>query len=193
MSAFVPVPSPHRDAPRDSPSGAEPLLSRDFDALCEGERFRSPGRTITEADLVGFAALTGDRHPQHTDAEWARSSRFGERVAHGMLVLSYAVGLVPFDPERVVALRRVRDAVFKRPVPVGETIHVEGRLEGLRAIDPGHGLTVWSWRIATPAGAAVARATVEAVWRREPTPPERRDAAEPRCAVEDVGCAGLPL
>ncbi len=43
----------------------------------------SRGRTITEADVVQFAALTGDLHPQHTDAAWAASSRFGERVAHG--------------------------------------------------------------------------------------------------------------
>ena len=45
----------------------------------------SRGRTITEADVVQFAALTGDLHPQHTDAAWAAESRFGERVAHGML------------------------------------------------------------------------------------------------------------
>ena len=56
------------------------------------------GRTITEADLVSFAALTGDWHPQHADAEWADAGRFGERVAHGMLVLSYAVGLVRVRP-----------------------------------------------------------------------------------------------
>ena len=56
------------------------------------------GRTITEADVVSFAALTGDWHPQHADAEWASQGRFGERVAHGMLVLSYALGLMPLRP-----------------------------------------------------------------------------------------------
>ena len=71
-----------------------------------------------------FAELTGDTHPQHTDAEWARDSLFGEQIAHGLLVLSAAAGLVPFDPDRVVALRKVSDAVFKAPVKIGDTVHV---------------------------------------------------------------------
>ena len=103
-------------------------FAQEFDALEGGERFVTQGRTITESDLVSFAALTGDFHPQHVDASWAASSRFGERIAHGMLVLSYAIGLLPIDPERVVALRRVSDVVFKHPVYIGDTIHVEGEL-----------------------------------------------------------------
>lgn len=107
----------------------------DFDALKGDERFVTRGRTITEADIVQFAALTGDMHPQHTDASWAAESRFGERIAHGMLVMSYAIGLVPLDPERVVALRRVADLVFKHPVYIGDTIHVDGRIEKLKLVD----------------------------------------------------------
>src|ERR671927_1519986 len=102
------------------------LFSSGFDELTEGARFTTRGRTVSEADVVAFAGLTGDYHPQHTDAEWSAQGPFGERIAHGMLVLSYAAGLVPFDPERVVALRRVGDAVFKAPVRLGDTIHVEG-------------------------------------------------------------------
>ena len=56
--------------------------------------------------------------------------RFGERVAHGMLVLSYAVGLMPFDPERVVALRGLESVTFKRPVRIGDTIRVRSRVDG---------------------------------------------------------------
>jgi 3-hydroxybutyryl-CoA dehydratase len=98
------------------PSAMQPSpLALDFDGLKPGQRFTTRARTITESDVVAFATLTGDLHPQHVDADWAAASRFGERVAHGMLVLSYAVGLVPLDPDRVVALRRVREAVFKRP------------------------------------------------------------------------------
>lgn len=91
-------------------------------------KFTSRARTVTEADVVAFAGLTGDFHPQHVDAEWAAESVFGERIAHGLLVLGLAAGLAPLDPERVVALRRVRDVVFKRPVRLGDTIHVEGEL-----------------------------------------------------------------
>ena len=140
----------------------------DFDALEGGERFVTRGRTITEADIVQFAALTGDMHPQHTDASWAAESRFGERIAHGMLVMSYAIGLVPLDPERVVALRRVSDVVFKHPVYIGDTIHVDGRIETLRPVDEQHGLVDAQWRIVTQRGRTAARARVELLWRRSP-------------------------
>ena len=140
----------------------------DFDALQGGERFVTRGRTITEADIVQFAAMSGDMHPQHTDAAWAAESRFGERIAHGMLVMSYAVGLVPLDPERVVALRRVSDVVFKHPVYIGDTIHVDGRIESLKPVDEAHGLVEALWKIVTQRGRTVARARVELLWRRSP-------------------------
>jgi 3-hydroxybutyryl-CoA dehydratase len=143
-------------------------LSLDFDALQGGERFVTRGRTITEADIVQFAALTGDMHPQHTDAAWAAESRFGERIAHGMLVVSYAVGLVPLDPERVVALRRISDVVFKHPAYIGDTIHVDGRIESLKPVDDQHGLVEALWKIVTQRGRTVARARVEMLWRRTP-------------------------
>src|SRR2546423_13546450 len=90
------------------------MFDRDCDGLAVGDRFLTGGRTVTEADVVSFACLTGDMHPQHTDRAWAAGSLFGERVAHGMLVASFALGMLPFDPERVIALRRVRGAGFER-------------------------------------------------------------------------------
>jgi acyl dehydratase len=145
-------------------------LARDFDRLELGARFRSRGRTITEADLVAFAALSGDSHPVHTDAEWAAASEFGERIAHGMLVLSYSVGLVPFDPERVLALRGFERVVFKRPVRIGDTIRVEGELEAKRELDGATGLAEFGWRIRNQRGDAVALAKARVVWRRAPQP-----------------------
>jgi acyl dehydratase len=129
--------------------------------------FRSRGRTITEADVVAFSSLTGDWHPQHTDATWAADSAFGERIAHGMLIVSFAVGLVDFDPERVVALRRLRDVVFKRPVRLGDTIHVEGSVADSRPIDEETTLLTWSWRIVNQDDDLVCRALVEALWREQ--------------------------
>src|SRR5205085_10637029 len=123
------------------------MFQLDFEELEPGAAFVTRGRTITEADVVAFATLTGDLHPQHVDAAWAAESRFGRRIAHGMLVMSYAVGLVPLDPDRVVALRRVRDAVFKRPVAIGDTIHVEGEVERLVPLDDELGLAVLAWRV----------------------------------------------
>jgi 3-hydroxybutyryl-CoA dehydratase len=142
-----------------------------LDRAAVGARAVSRGRTVTEADVVGFAALTGDLHPQHVDAAWAAGSRFGERVAHGMLLLSYAVGLVEFDPERVVALRRVGDAVFKRPVALGDTIHVESEVVSVAPLGDGHSLVGCRWRVLNQDGRVVARATVELVWRDDDSAP----------------------
>ena len=144
------------------------VLTRYFDALEPGASFTSRGRTITEADLVGFSGLTGDWHPQHADEVWAASSPFGERIAHGMLLISYAAGLVRFDPERVVALRRLSDVVFKRPVRIGDTIQVEGRVQACRPLDDETGLVTWRWTVRTTRGEAAVRATVEVLWRRSP-------------------------
>jgi acyl dehydratase len=155
------------------------VLASHFEEIEPGDRFVTPGRTVTEADVVGFAALTGDSHPQHTDAEWAAAGRFGERIAHGLLVLSYAAGLVPFDPERVVALRRVGDAVFKAPVRIGDTIHVEGSVEDKRELDEGHGLVTCRWRVLNQRGKLVLRASVDAVWRREPAAAPEPATREP--------------
>jgi 3-hydroxybutyryl-CoA dehydratase len=129
------------------------------------EPFTSRARTITEADVVAFASLTGDFHPQHSDAVWAADSAFGERIAHGMLIVSYAVGLVAFDPERVVALRRLRDVVFKRPVRLGDTIHVEGSEAERRPVDDEMALVTWNWRIVNQDGELVCRVAVEALVR----------------------------
>jgi acyl dehydratase len=127
--------------------------------------FTSRGRTVTEADVVAFAGLTGDWHPQHSDATWAAQSAFGERIAHGMLIVSYAVGLVAFDPERVVALRRLRDVVFKRPVRLGDTIRVEGTEADRRQVDDDTALVTWNWRILNQDDELVCRVAIEALCR----------------------------
>ena len=72
----------------------------------------SSGRTVTEYDVVSFASLTGDWHPQHADAAWAAESPFGRRIAHGMLVISYALGLLPIDPRVVMAPRLIDGATL---------------------------------------------------------------------------------
>jgi 3-hydroxybutyryl-CoA dehydratase len=146
------------------------VFSRDFDALAVGQRFVTPARQVCEADIEAFAALTGDAHPQHVDAAWAAGSRFGEQIAHGLLVLSFASGLMPFDPARVVALRRVGDAVFKAPVRIGDSVHVEGQIVGLRSVDADNGLVECRWRVLNQDGKLVVRASVELVWRKVGVP-----------------------
>ena len=147
-------------------SVAASLFNCGFQELRVGDRFTTDARGVTERDIHDFAALTGDSHPQHVDPEWAAGSRFGEQIAHGLLVLSFAAGSMPFDPERVVALRRVGDAVFKQPVLIGDTVHVEGEVVSVRPIDDENGLVECRWRVLNQHGRLVLRASVELVWRR---------------------------
>jgi 3-hydroxybutyryl-CoA dehydratase len=162
------------------------IFSRSFDDLAPGQRFSTRGRTVTEADVVGFAGLTGDFHPQHVDAAWSESSAFGERIAHGLLVLSLAAGLVPFDPDRVIALRRVRDVVFKRPVRFGDTVTVEGELKSLTELDAGSGLVAVGLTVCGAGGRTVARATVEVLWARDGQP-----VADETTAADALTCVPL--
>ena len=98
-----------------------------FEEFEIGATMRTRGRTITEADLVGFAALTGDFNPMHTDSEYSRDSFMGQRVAHGMLTISYAVGQAYQLGilERTVLGFRGLDMKFSSPVYIGDTIHAE--------------------------------------------------------------------
>jgi acyl dehydratase len=156
-----------------------------FDDLAVGQAFSTPPRAVSQEDVDAFAALSGDHHPQHVDAEWAQESPFGERIAHGMLVISFAAGLVPFDPDRVMALRRVGDCVFKRPVRFGDTVHVSGKVTEIKPIDDTAGLVTPAWTVANQDGQAVCRARVEVLWRRDGEP-----AGEPG---DDGGFIPIPL
>ena len=101
-----------------------------------GMSFRSPGRTITDADIVAFAGLTGDYSELHTSDVYAKSSQFGRRVAHGMLGLAYAHGLMwPRTGElreTAVAFLGIADWRFVGPIFIGDTIFVNYRLAELR-------------------------------------------------------------
>jgi acyl dehydratase len=87
-----------------------------------------------------------------------------------MLVLSYTVGLVEFDPSRVLALRRVADAVFKRPVRLGDTIRVRGSVESCAPVSDAAGLVTLGMRVVNQRDELVMRARVEVVWRRDAAP-----------------------
>lgn len=113
-----------------------PRLGYRYDDLFVGMRFRSPGRTITDADLVGFAGLTGDYSELHTSDVYAQSSQFGRRVAHGMLGLAYAHGLMWARTgelrETAIAFLGIDAWRFVGPVFVGDTIFVDYELAKLR-------------------------------------------------------------
>jgi 3-hydroxybutyryl-CoA dehydratase len=87
----------------------------------------SRGRTITEADIVNFAGLSGDFVELHMNEEYARQGPFGKRIAHGALIFSISTGLMvqmTSNQEAIVAFRGVDQLRFVAPVFIGDTIHV---------------------------------------------------------------------
>ncbi|MEA2935417.1 MAG: hypothetical protein QOD74_2063, partial [Variibacter sp.] len=98
-----------------------------FEDFAIGDAFRSPARTITEADLVLFAGLTGDHNAAHTDEVYAQGTAIGRRILHGVAGLSYAVGLeqrcgIKEGGGALLVLGLTWD--YKLPIFVGDTIHV---------------------------------------------------------------------
>lgn len=134
-----------------------------FDKVEVGRKFTTKARTITEADVVQFAALTGDWHPAHSDAVYAEQNMFGKRVAHGMLCVAYSIGLVQND--YVVALRRMKNITFKRPVFIGDTIRVHGQVIGKRPISDEVGMVMGQWRIVNQDEELICKMVLEALWR----------------------------
>jgi 3-hydroxybutyryl-CoA dehydratase len=106
------------------------LLSRTgmyFEEFDVGQTATSVGRTVTEADVVAFAALSGDWNSMHTDAEYAAHHPFGQRVAHGLLLVSIASGLIMrlgFLEETALAFREIDGWKFSVPVFIGDTVRV---------------------------------------------------------------------
>ncbi len=120
-----------------------------YEDLEVGTNFYSARRTITEADVVNFAGLSGDYNPLHTDAVQARDSVFGERVAHGLLGLVISSGLFT-RTELNSKLRKSSIALlgvnwkFMKPLRFGDTIHLEIEVLSKRKTSkPGRGVVVF--------------------------------------------------
>jgi acyl dehydratase len=120
------------------------IEARFFEDYAVGEARQTLGRTISEADIVIHAGQTGDFYPHHMDAEWSKTQPFGQRIAHGTLIFSVAVGLTAgaVNPEAFsYGYDRVR---FLRPVFIGDTITVTVTIKEKRESpkSPAHGIVV---------------------------------------------------
>jgi 3-hydroxybutyryl-CoA dehydratase len=107
-----------------------------FEEFTEGLGIETRGRTITEADITNFAGVSGDFNPMHTNAEFARATPFGARVAHGALGFSIATGLayqLGFLEGTIIAFTGM-DWKFKAPIFIGDTIRVKMTVTKRRAI-----------------------------------------------------------
>lgn len=108
-----------------------------FEEYEVGQTIKSSGRTITEADIVAFAGLTGDWNPLHTDAVFAAQHPLGQRVAHGVLALSIAVALAArmgFLEETLLAFREIGSWKFSLPLFIGDTIHMRAEVTRIHPV-----------------------------------------------------------
>ncbi|PJF21471.1 MAG: dehydratase [Phototrophicales bacterium] len=133
-----------------------------FEEFEIGQTMKTRGRTITESDIVQFGALTGDFNPMHFDAEYMKSHMIGQRIAHGMLTISYAVGQayqLGFLEGTVLAFRAI-DMKFSQPVFIGDTIHVEIKVAETKPAERlGGGIVTFDVRIVNQDGKAVQKGT----------------------------------
>ena len=97
-----------------------------FEEFSVGQKFNTVGRTVSEGDIFNFAGLTGDFNQIHTDAAFAAKTQFGQRIAHGLLGLSIATGLIMRTgllEGTVLAFREIQEWKFVKPTFIGDTVH----------------------------------------------------------------------
>ena len=119
-----------------------------YEDLNVGDEFVSPARTITETDIVAFAGISGDYNPLHTDAERAKTTIFGARIAHGLLGVAIASGLASrikeLHDDKYVAFLGLKWE-FRKPVFIGDTLRlVENVAQKRETKRPDAGLVVFT-------------------------------------------------
>jgi acyl dehydratase len=135
-----------------------------------GDKWVTACRTITEADVITFAGMTADYNPLHTDEPWCKSnSKFGTRIAHGMLVSSIALGLWCRtglgDGTAIAAMGCSWE--YLAPVLIGDTIHVEVEVTEMKqsTSKPEQGIQVLGYTVLNQNGEVVQKATFKAMKR----------------------------
>lgn len=119
-----------------------------FDDIVVGRTWVSPRRTVTEADVVQFATMTGDFNPLHVDYEFASKSHYRQPIAHGLLGLSWVAGLGSYFPSvNTLAFTAVRNWEFSRPLYFGDTVYVETTCLDKVASGRRAGKVVWTRKL----------------------------------------------
>ena len=120
-----------------------------FDDVEVGQEWESLGRTVTQADIVNFAGLSGDFNPIHIDHAFAETTPFRQPIAHGLLVFSIGSGLgLMFPPMRTLAFLSIQEWHFREPVFIGDTIRVKAAVVGKEERARGRrGVVTWQRQI----------------------------------------------
>ena len=120
------------------------IVTRHFDDYLLGSIRETLGRTITETDIVLHAGQTGDFYPHHMDAEWCKTQPIGQRIAHGTLIFSVAVGMTSGEVNPAAFSYGYDRLRFIKPVCIGDTLHVRVTIKEKRDSpkSPRHGIVV---------------------------------------------------
>lgn len=151
----------------------ERLLALYFDEFPLNEEYVSPGRTITEADIVNFSGVSGDFNPLHSDVEFAKATQFGQRLAHGALILSMATGLT----SRLGVIEGTAIAFlgltwkFSKPVFIGDTIRVKMKAIKKRAVAAEAGILVAEVTVVNQRDETTQGGEWTVMVKRKPAPP----------------------
>lgn len=141
--------------------------------LVVGQVFRTPARTITEADVVGFAGLSGDYNPIHTDSEFAAGTPYGQRVVYGLLGLSVATGLLDRSgvfSGSAIAMLGITEWTFTAPVFIGDTVRLTLTIEGVRpsGSKPDRGIVQRRFELHKQDGTLTQTGRIDVLVRRRP-------------------------
>lgn len=150
-----------------------------FDDLAVGDEWESPRRTITEADVVAFAGISGDFNPLHVDHEAAKNGPFGRPVAHGLLGLAVASGLGSSAPRvETLAFLGILDWSFREPVAFGDTVGVVTRVEALEPRARGRrGVVTWHRQLVNQHGKVVQEGRTQTLVKGRAGTPEADSAS----------------
>ena len=131
----------------------------------------TPGRTITEADIVNFAGLTGDWYELHTNVEYAAKTQFGQRIAHGALIFSISTALnvrVMPPGNTLIAFYGVEKLRFVKPTFIGDTIYCRNTVIEKREKNAASGVVGSLCEVVNQRGEVVISYTSQALWQRRP-------------------------
>jgi 3-hydroxybutyryl-CoA dehydratase len=144
-----------------------------FEDYNVGDTATTAGRTVTETDIVNFAALSGDWNSIHVDAEYAKGGMFGERIAHGLLGLSIASGLairLGFMEETVIAFMGL-DWKFRGVIKIGDTIKVRAEIGEKKPMPRlGGGLVTFNVEVLNQRGETCQKGTWTMLIKLKPSP-----------------------
>lgn len=144
-----------------------------YEDFAIGQVHETRGRTITEADIANFAGLSGDFVELHTNEEYARSTSFGRRIAHGLLTLSISSGLTVQTnllTGTVVAFYGIDKLRFTKPVFIGDTIRVTKK--AVEAIEKGpNGVLTFETTVLNQNGETVLTYRDKLVVKKRPVTP----------------------